>query len=93
MAQKPQGGFWLGVERESGAGNKLVEVDAAGAVQREVALPTSYTAKLGKQGIEGVTGSPDGTALYIAMQREAKGESVTRIGRLDLASGAFTWWG
>lgn len=90
---KPQGGFWLGVEGESGAGNKLVEVDAAGAVQREVALPASYTAKLGKQGIEGVTGSPDGKALYIAMQREAKGESVTRIGRLDLPSGAFTWWG
>ena len=86
---KPQGGFWLGVEGETGAGNKLVEVDAAGAVQREVALPASYTAKLGKQGIEGVTGSPDGKALYIAMQ----GESVTRIGRLDLPSGAFTWWG
>lgn len=90
---KPEGGFWLGVEGAKGAGNMLVETDASGAVLREVTLPASYTDKLGKQGIEGVTGNADGSVLYFAMQREAKGEDVTRIGRYDVATGALTWYG
>ncbi|WP_040158272.1 esterase-like activity of phytase family protein [Nigerium massiliense] len=89
----PRGGFWLGVEGATGPENKLVQLDEKGAVLKEVALPASYTDKLSKQGIEGITGTPDGKTLYIAMQREAKGEKVTRIGAYDVASGAFTWWG
>jgi len=89
----PDGSFWLGVEGATGAGNKLVHVGATGEVQREVSLPTSYTDKLGKQGIEGITGNADGSVLYIAMQREAKGEDVARLGRYDVAAGTFTWYG
>lgn len=86
-------GYWLGVEGGTGAENKLVEVDASGAVRREVMLPAGYTAMLGKQGIEGVTGTPDGRVLYVAMQREATGEDVTRIGRYDIAAGTWTFYG
>ncbi|GAA1374380.1 esterase-like activity of phytase family protein [Luteococcus sanguinis] len=86
-------GFWLGVEGATGAGNLLVETDAAGVVLREVTLPAGYTAKLGKQGIEGVTGNADGSVLYVAMQREASGEDVTRIGRYDVATGEWTFYG
>lgn len=89
---KPGGGFWLGVEGSTGAGNKLVEVDARGAVQREVTLPASYTAILGSQGIEGITGNKDGSVLYFAMQRAARGETGTRIGRYDVGTGQFAWW-
>lgn len=71
----------------------LVETDASGAVLREVTLPAGYTAKLGKQGIEGVTGTADGSVLYVAMQREAAGEDVTRIGRYDVAAGTWSFYG
>ncbi|MEL4358209.1 MULTISPECIES: esterase-like activity of phytase family protein [unclassified Luteococcus] len=86
-------GFWLGVEGETGPENRLVETDARGAVLREVTIPAGYAAKLGKQGIEGVSGSTNGKVLYVAFQREAKGEDVTRIGRYDIAKGSWTFYG
>lgn len=86
-------GFWLGVEGATGPENLLVETDAKGAVLREVKIPAGYAAKLGKQGIEGVSGSTNGKVLYVAFQREAKGEDVTRIGRYDIAKGSWTFYG
>lgn len=91
--KRDRSGFWLGVEGAKGPENKLVETDAKGAVVREVTLPEGYAAKLGKQGIEGVTGTRDGKVLYVAMQREAKGEQVTRIGRYDVTTGQWTFYG
>lgn len=91
--KRDSSGFWLGVEGATGPENLLVEVANSGAVLREVTLPEGFTAKLGKQGIEGVTGTPDGRTLYVAMQRQAKGEDVTRIGRYDIASGTWTFYG
>lgn len=44
-------------------------------------------------GVEGITGNADGSVLYIAMQREAKGEDVARLGRDDVVAGTFTWYG
>ncbi|MGO4956307.1 esterase-like activity of phytase family protein [Luteococcus sp. Sow4_B9] len=91
--KRDRSGFWLGVEGAKGPENMLVETDARGAVLREVTLPEGYTAKLGKQGIEGITGTADGSVLYVAMQREAKGEDVTRIGRYDVKAGTCTFYG
>lgn len=44
-------------------------------------------------GIEGVTGTRDGRVLYVAMQREAKGEDVTRIARYDVTTGQWSFYG
>ncbi|WP_420174520.1 esterase-like activity of phytase family protein [Luteococcus sp. OSA5] len=91
--KRDRSGFWLGVEGAKGPENMLVETDAKGSVLREVTLPEGYAATLGKQGIEGVTGTADGKVLYVAMQREAKGEDVTRIGRYDVEAGTWTFYG
>lgn len=89
----PRGGFWLGVEGADGAGNKLVQTDDKGRIVREVALPEEVTANLGKQGIEGVTGTPNGKKLYFALQRPAKGDpdNHARIGEFDTSTGKFAW--
>ncbi|MCG2620456.1 esterase-like activity of phytase family protein [Arthrobacter sp. I2-34] len=94
---RPDGGFWLGVEGATGAGNLLVQVDAKGNVVREIALPAEVAAAMGKQGIEGVTGYGSGAneVLYFALQRPLAGDpaNTARIGQLDVASGEFGWFG
>lgn len=89
----PRGGFWLGVEGADGAGNKLVQTDDKGAILREVDLPKEVTDNLGKQGIEGVTGTPNAKKLYFALQRPAKGDPAdhARIGEFDTSTGKFAW--
>jgi hypothetical protein len=94
---QPAGGFWLGVEGATGPENKLVEVSAAGAVLREITLPAEVTARMGSQGIEGVTGYGSGAnqVLYFALQRHITGdpENTARIGRYVPATGEFGWFG
>lgn len=95
---KPDGGFWLGVEGATGDANLLVEVDTTGTVLREVHLPAAVTDALGKQGIEGVTGYGTGDAqvLYFVLQRHIAGldpDDTARIGRYEVATGDFGWFG
>lgn len=97
---QPDGGFWLGVEGTSGAGNLLVEVDASGTAVREVGLPADIVGAVRGQGIEGVTGSGtgDGQVLYFVLQRNLSnltGEPIdtARIGRFVPATGDFSWFG
>ena len=92
---KPGGGFWLGVEGRDGATNLLVEVDAAGVVVREVSLPDDIQPVIGRQGIEGVTGTADGSELYVALQRNLAGDpaDVARIGRYDVVADTWSWFG
>lgn len=89
----PRGGFWLGVEGADGAGNKLVQTDDSGAILREVDLPKEVTDNLGKQGIEGVTGTPNAKKLYFALQRPVAGDPAdhARIGEFDTTTGEFAW--
>ncbi|GAB2875510.1 esterase-like activity of phytase family protein [Nocardioides pacificus] len=89
------GGFWLAVEGASGPGNALVRTDAAGLVVQTVALPQDVTSRLGKQGLEGVTalGSGAREQVYVALQRPLAGEDFARIGRYDVTTGAWTWFG
>lgn len=89
----PRGGFWLGVEGADGAGNKLVQTDDKGAILREVDLPKEVTDHLGKQGIEGVSGTPNAKKLYFALQRPASGDPAdhARIGEFDTTTGKFAW--
>ena len=93
------GGFWLGVEGATGAENALVRVSASGRVQERVSLPDDVVAGLGKWGIEGVAGTVDraGEHLFVALQRGLTSDDglggYARIGRYDVATGEWTWFG
>lgn len=93
------GGFWLGVEGATGAENALARVSSSGRVQERVSLPADVAAGLGKWGIEGVTGSVDRTGehLFVALQRGLTSDDgvggYARIGRYDVATGEWTWFG
>jgi hypothetical protein len=93
------GGFWLGVEGATGAENALVRVSASGRVQERVSLPDGVAAGLGKWGIEGVAGTVDrfGEHLFVALQRGLTSDDgvggYARVGRYDVATGEWTWFG
>ncbi|MGE9781310.1 esterase-like activity of phytase family protein [Janibacter sp. G368] len=96
------GSFWLAVEGTAvkgggSEGNRLVHVDAQGAVTEEVDLPVGVAAGLGGQGFEGVTGygTGDDAVLYAAVQRASSTDpkGVTRIGRYTVATGRWEWFG
>ncbi|MBC6456586.1 esterase-like activity of phytase family protein [Actinomadura sp. HBU206391] len=95
---RPQGGFWLSVEGATGAENKLVRLDSSGVTRQVVALPADVAAGLAKQGFEGVTATTDSRgreAVWAALQREVAGDpaGVVRIGRYDVATGTWSWYG
>ncbi|MFJ3402706.1 esterase-like activity of phytase family protein [Promicromonospora sp. NPDC090134] len=93
------GGFWLGVEGATGPDNALVRVSASGRVQERVSLPDDVAAGLGKWGIEGVAGTVDrdGEHLFVALQRGLTSDDgvggYARIGRYDVATQEWTWFG
>ncbi|WP_296138578.1 esterase-like activity of phytase family protein [uncultured Tessaracoccus sp.] len=88
------GGFWLGVEGDGKEQpNQLVRVDAEGRVTETVQLPDEIAQHLGKWGIEGVTANPEGSTLYVALQRDKDATKPTRIVEYDVASGAFRSFG
>lgn len=95
IAARAQGGFWLAAEGATGPDNALVRVDDDGAVQERVALPAEVAAGLKQWGLEGVAirGSGAAETVYVALQRELTGEATARIGRLEVASGTWTWFG
>jgi DNA-binding beta-propeller fold protein YncE len=93
------GGFWLGVEGASAAENALVRVSASGRVEQRVSLPDDVVAGLGKWGIEGVAGTVNRTGehLFVALQRGLTTDDgvggYARIGRYDVATAGWTWFG
>ncbi|SNS36127.1 esterase-like activity of phytase family protein [Actinacidiphila glaucinigra] len=95
---RPQGGFWLAVEGATGDGNKLVRLDRDGVTRQVVPLPADVAAGLAKQGFEGVTATTDRSGrevVWATLQREVKGDpaGVVRIGRYDVQSGTWSWFG
>ncbi|MFD7089130.1 esterase-like activity of phytase family protein [Streptomyces sp. NPDC059896] len=95
---RPQGGFWLGVEGATGAGNKLVRLDSAGRTQQTVALPADVAAGLGGQGFEGVTATTDRRGhevVWATLQREVRTDpaGIVRLGRYDVEAGTWSWYG
>ncbi|ROO90283.1 phytase-like protein with esterase activity [Actinocorallia herbida] len=97
IAARRSGGFWLANEGAKGPGNLLVEVDAKGAVTREVALPADITSRMGAQGLEGVTVTGSGAAetVWVTLQRPLTGDpaNTVRIGRFAPATGTWSWFG
>lgn len=104
---RADGGFWLGVEGATGAENAILRTDADLNVVERIALPEEVSAHIGKWGIEGVDSiiDCDGHELvYVAIQRPLwadpaakplvglEGQSMTRIGRYDTATGEWTWF-
>jgi hypothetical protein len=103
---RPQGGFWLASEGANGAGNQLIRTNSAGTIQQTVTLPADVAAKVGKWGFEGVTATNAGgkELVYVALQRplftdttaatgEVDGTGVARIGRYDVATNTWSWFG
>lgn len=87
LTARAGGGYWLASETP----NLLVRLDARGRVQQEIALPAEIAAAVTTNGFEGV--AENGNALWVAIQRPLKTDpaDVTRIGRYDLRTGAWSW--
>ncbi|RAY11650.1 alkaline phosphatase [Actinomadura craniellae] len=100
---RPHGGFWLAAEGDAAAENPLatrnllVLLDDRGAVRQEVPLPADIAAKVGKQGLEGVTvtGTGKDEEVWTILQRALPGDpaDVVRIGRYRPATGTWAWYG
>ncbi|MFD5650084.1 esterase-like activity of phytase family protein [Streptomyces sp. NPDC127039] len=98
MHARPQGGVWLAVEGGTGAGDKLVRLDARGVTRQVVPLPADVAAGLGKQGFEGVTATTDWRrheVVWAALRRESAGDpaGVVRLARYDVTVGTWSWYG
>lgn len=93
ISARPDGGFYLAVEGEEGPGNELVQVAADGAIEERITLPEEIAAGLGGQGLEGV--AVDGDIVWVALQREVKGDpaGVVRLGRYTPGSSEWEWFG
>ncbi len=100
------GGFWAAVEGKTGAGNKVLRVAGDGTILRTVHLPTEVTDHVATWGLEGVTATGTGATekVYVVLQRPlwvdpsaspkvAKEGNVARIGRYDVATGTWAWFG
>ncbi|HEY5846839.1 MAG TPA: esterase-like activity of phytase family protein [Microlunatus sp.] len=97
LAARRAGGFWLAAEGASGPTNQILLLNADAAVQRRIALPAEISAGLGSRGLEGiaVTGSGPSEELFVALQGPLSSDpaGVTRIGRYQVATGTWTWFG
>jgi hypothetical protein len=78
IALDGKGGFWLASEGDSAklVGHGLYNVDAKGEIKAEIGLPAELLAGETRFGFEGVTtiGTGDDMTLWMAMQREWKGD-------------------
>jgi hypothetical protein len=100
IAVGTDGALWLGSEGNAAeVPNLVLKADpASGAVLQEWGLPPELAASARSNGIEGiaVTGAPGAEVVYVAIQRAwpASGdvdEAATKIGRLDTATGEWTF--
>ena len=85
------GGYWLASEGSAATPNLLVRLDGRGRVQQEIALPADIAAAVTSNGFEGVAETPG--AVWVAVQRPLRTDpaTVARIGRYDVATGAWSW--
>ena len=97
---RPQGGYWVAVEGSAAnlGNNRLLRLDATGRLVETVTLPADVVAVMRAQGLEGVTAATDRQGreqVWIAVQRELTGDpaGVTRLGRYDVASRTWAWFG
>jgi hypothetical protein len=98
IATRAGGGFWLvsegNPERQQGVlPDLLLQVSAAGAIEREIRLPEEIARHAVRFGFEGVTvtGEGAGETVWIAVQREWKDDPQghTKILRYRVADGSW----
>lgn len=98
IASRAGGGFWLvsegNPERQQGVlPDLLLQVTAAGAIEREIRLPEEIARHAVRFGFEGVTVAGEGAAetVWIAVQREWKDDpkGFTKILRYRVSDGAW----
>ncbi|MBD9526005.1 esterase-like activity of phytase family protein [Paracoccus sp. PAR01] len=87
-----KGGFWLAGEGnpEKEIPHQILHVDAQGAVQQSIELPTDLVAGSTRFGLEGIALASDG-ALWMAVQREWKDDpkGQAKLLRFDPATGEW----
>ncbi|MDG4822007.1 esterase-like activity of phytase family protein [Asanoa sp. WMMD1127] len=99
VAARAAGGYWIAIEGDGTAAkpNLIVRLDAKGAVQEEIPLPADVAANVTSNGFEGVavTGVGNGEQVWVAVQRELKGDpkGTVRIGRYSVADKRWAWLG
>ena len=94
VAAAGDGGFWLASEGAPGKRpDAVLRTDAAGQVIAEHFLPASLTAGATSSGFEGLAVSADGASIYTVIQRPWADDAAgtTKIGRLDIATGEWTF--
>ncbi|HAC33914.1 MAG TPA: alkaline phosphatase [Gammaproteobacteria bacterium] len=105
IAQRADGGFWVVSEGIGTVGdssrpvesqNLLLQVAADGAIEAVHTLPESTNARQIRFGFEGVAVSGRGAdeTVFVAFQREWADDPANRvrIGRLDLATGEWSFY-
>jgi len=99
VAARATSGYWIAIEGDGTAAkpNLIVRLDAKGAVQEEIPLPADVAANVTSNGFEGVavTGVGNGEQVWVAVQRELKGDpkGTVRIGRYSVADKTWAWLG
>jgi ABC-type sulfate transport system permease component len=90
-----EGGFWLASEGnpERGLFNRLIKVDANGAIQDEIALPGDLEKGAKAAGYEGVTvtGSGADITVWLAVQREWADDEKGTVKLLAYKPSTKTW--
>jgi hypothetical protein len=93
LVARRAGGYWIASEGSASTPNLLVRLDAAGAVQQEIALPAAIAAAVTTNGFEGV--AEVGDYVWVAIQRSLKTDpqNINRIGRYNTRTGEWAWLG
>jgi hypothetical protein len=98
IAVAADGGFWLASEgnperEKDKTQSTLVKTDAAGAVSQVIEIPAALQAEATRFGFEGVTVTGTGAAetVWIAVQREWKGDPAGQVRILAYTPSTGAW--
>ena len=95
IATASDGGFWLASEGnpEKGYRNRLIRVDATGAIQEDIGLPAALEEGAKNYGYEGVTvtGSGADETIWLAVQREWADDGKGLVKLLAYRPSDKTW--
>jgi hypothetical protein len=86
-----EGGFWLASEGRADRllSHAIIQVDAVGEIQQEIALPEELLAQEIRFGFEGIT--KVGDTLWLAVQREWKDDPAGMVKLLAYNTADETW--
>ncbi|WP_181702457.1 esterase-like activity of phytase family protein [Chthonobacter albigriseus] len=95
IATRPAGGFWLASEGhvKNELKNLLLKVAADGAIEEEIELPADLVAGMTSNGLEGVAvvGDGDAETVWLAVQREWKGDPEGQVMLLAYTPATKAW--